>query len=1246
MIHLRYSNRTEELLRALAADLAAARSKGSGLFEPVPLVIPNPQVETYVKLGVARANGIAAHLETRYLRGHLASVVRASAPDVVLVDRDVLAGELLALFHDERRLGPEDLAPVRAYLAAGGDPPDALDLRRAQLAAELATLFDEYAFARPELLRAWRAGKTLEGAGAPDDDKKAAERWERAVWLALHGRGGAFEARGRAEGKRYLDLPGFFAGEDARALPPQPPTYVFGISYVARLYRNILAALGRAGDVLIYTLNPCREFWEDLDDARARRARAAERAKFPHRRAREQLSLLPEGERSAAWPRGARGDRRGRAEARGGLVEGAVPSASGSEADQIDSPALVLWAGPGRENIKLLNELADCDFSPCFADPLAGGERPRVLTQLQSDILDRAPAREGAARLELDDDSVTVLPCPSPRRELEAIAAEIWRLLRDPARPDLRFTDVAIVVPPAAADTYLPLAAAVLREASDLPHTIIDGAPAHGSRVLEAVELLLALPLGPLGRQDLLRLVMHPAVAARFPDADPRDWLALAEELDILHGANRDAHAGTYVEDDRFNWDQGLRRLALGAFLAGRRSGEEQAFEQAGGRYLPEELAPELQASAQGFGLLARAFIGFATRAQGATQTIAAWTSELRREIATAIVVEPGDDEAALARVFGELQRLEAAAPAGLRVRYRVAHELVREALAALPARGGRYLTEGVSVSTFLPMRAVPFKVVFMAGMSEGRFPAPERARELDLRGRQHRVPGDVSVREQDQYMFLETLLCTRERLSISYVDRDEVSGERCGPASTVLELLELLEDGYLRGGDAAVITRPVPPLLRHEDDAACDVIPAAARERRAARLGGAMQAAAGGRVLPEWPELRAALAPEALAAVGPALAWAAPRPAEPAPARRAVRTLSIRQLLRFLQCPLQGSALALLPVGDSDAEAEAEAAFREHEDFDLAWPQALAPLRAALAAAGDDPDEAALGRAYDAATAAAAMDGTLPHGLFGAATRAQHLDCLRAWRARLEELGGLEGAPAAVYVGHAPQRLTGVVIRPAPRLATGVPLGAGDARLAVDLHGETNLLATLGGAPAVLLTSSSATPANGNGRDRLTAFIDQLALAATDPAGAPRRRAVVLRPGQERPETFWVGALGHGEARDYLGQLATDLLGAVHPYFLPCEAVLGWRKKKEPRPQLTAYIHTLRDSDWKTPFTSNWGPIPRASTYPLPPEDEALRIVEARFGLYFRTIEDDGAPARGRAPLRLVPSSRHGAGT
>ena len=82
----------------------------------------------------------------------------------------------------------------------------------------------------------------------------------------------------------------------------------------------------------------------------------------------------------------------------------------------------------------------------------------------------------------------------------------------------------------------------------------------------------------------------------------------------------------------------------------------------------------------------------------------------------------------------------------------------------------GHYLAEGVTLSSYLPMRPIPFKLVFLMGMGEGRFPASYRKDHLDLRhipipmretveGRRvrERQIGDVSEPERDRYMFLET---------------------------------------------------------------------------------------------------------------------------------------------------------------------------------------------------------------------------------------------------------------------------------------------------------------------------------------------------------------------------------------------------------------------------------------------------------------------------------------------------------
>ena len=407
-------------------------------------------------------------------------------------------------------------------------------------------------------------------------------------------------------------------------------------------------------------------------------------------------------------------------------------------------------------------------------------------------MLERRPVPAPSARA--DDDSLTVVPAPDPRRELETIAAEIWARMR--ADETLTFSDFAVIVPAASAPVYLPLAQAVFEAASRLPHTIVDLPRPAERRILDVVGLLLELPLGSLGRPDLLRVAMHPAVARRFPDVDPEDWLALCEALEIVRGADRADQAASYLTRDRTSWEQGLRRLALGAFLTGPRSGEERPFVLDGEEVLPFDLPPGLEPAARALGTIARELIAFAHAARGAPAPFERHATLLRRTIAETIFPEPGDEEAALGDALRALVDVAAFVPADLAVSFRVAAELVKARLGGTPRR--HRSPEGVTVASFVPMRALPFRMIFVAGLDERVFPAPDGVRALDLRSGAPR-PGDVSAREQDQHMFLETLLAARERLTLSYVARDAVTGEPRAPSSVIEALLELAEPNRAR---------------------------------------------------------------------------------------------------------------------------------------------------------------------------------------------------------------------------------------------------------------------------------------------------------------------------------------------------------------------------------------------------------------------------------------------------------------
>ena len=362
-----------------------------------------------------------------------------------------------------------------------------------------------------------------------------------------------------------------------------------------------------------------------------------------------------------------------------------------------------------------------------------------------------------------------MVAAPDPRRELEAVAAEIWSLLR--RDPTLRFDDFAVVVPPASAETYLPLAREVFTSASELPHTVLDlPSPAEG-HIIEAVELLLALPLGALGRRDLLPLAMHPTVARRFPEVDPQHCLALCEELGIVRGADGGALGDSYAR-------RGSRQLGPGSAAAGAGRvpvGRAQRRASApsilgGGAVLPAELPAGAEPAARALGILARELIAFARTAAaltGAARRVrgaAARDARRRRSTPT-----PTTSRRRCGRCFaraGADRRDGARRSRGRLPRSRRSWCAPGWAPrgAAARARRGRHGRDASRRCARCPSGWCSSSGS-TSGCSRRR---RDSARSICAAAAPQ--PGDVTPREQDQYLFLETLLSARERLTLSYV--------------------------------------------------------------------------------------------------------------------------------------------------------------------------------------------------------------------------------------------------------------------------------------------------------------------------------------------------------------------------------------------------------------------------------------------------------------------------------------------
>ncbi len=110
--------------------------------------------------------------------------------------------------------------------------------------------------------------------------------------------------------------------------------------------------------------------------------------------------------------------------------------------------------------------------------------------------------------------------------------------------------------------------------------------------------------------------------------------------------------------------------------------------------------------------------------------------------------------------------------------------------------RSGGYFSGGITFCSMKPMRNIPVRKIALIGMDERSFPRRDFRHEFNTFS-DHRRLGDRSLREDDRYLFLESILSAREELYLSYCGIDAKDLTSVPPSTIVEELLDHLDEYY-----------------------------------------------------------------------------------------------------------------------------------------------------------------------------------------------------------------------------------------------------------------------------------------------------------------------------------------------------------------------------------------------------------------------------------------------------------------
>ena len=741
MLQLFQSNRLETLLELLAAIVACPQDRP---LARETIIVQSKGMGRWVSMGLARTHGVCANIQFPLPASYLWELLRTGLGDLPLrsgFSPEAMAFRLMDWLSVARNL---ERTPALASYLQGSE-----DLRRYEMAVRIADLFDQYLVYRPDWMAAWERGDTL-GLGAD-------EHWQALLWRELLA---AVQEPHRARLAERL-LQAIASGEVADRLPER--LLFFGISSLPPFFLTLAKALSEHCYVAVFALNPCRLPWGEIRDSVeiARLAGEANPAEL----------YLEEG-----------------------------------------NPLLASLGKQGREFFDSLVE-----ESPEVVELFAGDDSAESLLHgLQEDILnlvDRSPlgargergTADGLTRriIAKSDRSLQIHACHSPMREVEVLQDQLLAMLADD--PGLTPADIAVLMPDIA--YYSPYIEAVFGAAESavrIPFAIADRAAASEQVLTQTFLKLLDLPNSRFEAEWVLDLLEQDCLGRRFGLA--------ADDLPAIHRAVREtgirwgrdaghrASLGLPAES-RHTWREGLQRLLLGYALP-------QAV-AAGGIPLFHEILPfddlegGLAQTLGRFAEFAETLMDYSLKLKSA-RPLGEWTALLAEMAENLLLPSSEEEDDSLQRLRDTLDLL---GEMGELADFRTAVDLtvVQRWLSGQLAQesGGGFLTGGVTFCAMVPMRSLPFKVICLLGLNDDAFPRRQHPQGFDLIAR-HPRRGDRSRRQDDRYLFLETLLSARDKLYISHVGRNIRDNTVLPPSVLVADLLDVVQSGYAMedGGD------------------------------------------------------------------------------------------------------------------------------------------------------------------------------------------------------------------------------------------------------------------------------------------------------------------------------------------------------------------------------------------------------------------------------------------------------------
>ena len=383
---------------------------------------------------------------------------------------------------------------------------------------------------------------------------------------------------------------------------------------------------------------------------------------------------------------------------------------------------------------------------------------------------------------------IRVVGAPGLRREVEMVHDSILKAVWDRnedgkpvKKAGISFSDITVLV--ADMPKYRAMIESVFDGRGQIPYGLIDATTQNYCTYLDGFLALMDIARYGLNRERLFAALDNPCVqrAMGFSREDVNEWRKLTERVGAYEGYEvADSDEGNV--SGRFNWSWALQRLRLG-----------QVTESLDGMPLEALDGDCVERFSEVVETLHRrlsSLNGVKALCASADEEIwpNTWAGRLYA-VMDEFLAADGEDaletsvRASIVRALNGLRVIESEQS------YRLPVAVVENSVAGVECAKGGCLRHGVTIGGLRSLAHVPFKRIFVVGLSEGTVPGKNDQSTLDVRNEVDERE-DVLRADENRARFAAAVASAREELVLSYPCLDLQTDAKLYPSPLIREIV------------------------------------------------------------------------------------------------------------------------------------------------------------------------------------------------------------------------------------------------------------------------------------------------------------------------------------------------------------------------------------------------------------------------------------------------------------------------